>query len=103
LRDVQKDLGDRRDFWNVLPLCFENARFLVISAELVDLGFEENHVALVVGVFFVFLHVNCHALCFLHEVAEVFRHCRCKVLGFENCRYALARDWFHQRNRVLVA
>ena len=41
-----------------------------------DLGFDDLHVAFVVEVFFVFIHVNGKALGFFHEVSEVFWHGR---------------------------
>ncbi len=39
-----------------------------------DLGFGDLHVAFVVEVFFVFLHVDSEALGFFDEVSEVFWH-----------------------------
>ena len=72
-----KGLGDGGDFWYVLPVFLDNAFAFVVSAEFVDFCFKQDHVAFVVGVFLVFLHVNCHAFGFSHEVCEVFWHCGC--------------------------
>ena len=56
------------DFWHVLPVLCKYAFSFVVAAEFVDAGFDDLHVAFVVEVFFVFIHVDCEALCFFHEV-----------------------------------
>ena len=71
----KKNLGYGSDFWNVLPFLVQDAFAFVVAAEFVDLGFDDLHVAFVVEVFFVFVHVDGEALGFFHEVGEVFRHC----------------------------
>ncbi len=76
LDEVEKGgcLGYGSDFWHVLPVFRQDAFAFVVSAEFVDFCFEEDHVAFVVGVFLVFVHVDCHALGFFDEVCEVFWH-----------------------------
>ena len=59
-------LGYRSDFWDVLPFLIQNAFTFVVAAELVDLGFNYLHIAFVVEVFLVFVHVDGEALGFLH-------------------------------------
>ena len=52
-------LGYGSDFWLRTSSSFAyNAFALVVAAELVDLGFDDLHVAFVVEVFLVFVHVN---------------------------------------------
>ena len=68
-----------------------------------NFGFKKNHVPFIVCVLFVFLHMDCHTLCFLHEIVQVFGHGRCEVLGFEDGGNAFTRDWLDKRYSVLVA
>ena len=58
LRSKNEEVGclcDRCDFWFVLPVLLDDACAFVVSAELVDFCFKQDHVAFVVGVFLVFL------------------------------------------------
>jgi hypothetical protein len=71
---TRNGLGYRGDSCFILPILSQNAFTLVVAAKLVDSGFDDLHVALVVEVFLVFVHVYGEALSFLHEVGEVFRH-----------------------------
>ena len=52
-----EDLGYRSDFWNVLPVLADYAFTLVVAAELVDSCFDDLHVAFVVEVFLVLVHM----------------------------------------------
>jgi len=94
LRVQKGSLGDGGDFWFILPVFLDNAFAFVVAAKLVDFCFQHDHVAFVVGVFLVAIHVDCHALGFPHEVGEVFRHSWGEVCGFEGLAYAFARDGF---------
>ncbi len=61
-------LSNGSNLCHVLKLLVDNAFTLVVAAELVDTGFDDLHVAFVVKVFFVFVHVDSHRLCLSHEV-----------------------------------
>ena len=71
----KKCLGYGGNFCFVLKFLVDYPFTFVVAGQFVDLGFDDLHVAFVVEVFLVFVHVDGEALSFFHEVSEVLWHC----------------------------